>query len=228
MQDPLSIAIAGAFALLGLIPLARGDLRRPLLWGCAVAGAITGPIAREGIQMVWDWLGPTGALASNPTGSSIYLLLTAAIGELVKATAPLAVVVFVRTQAPTAIAYGAAAGAGFGFVATQRVVTLAMRLVGSTFITPFSTAVAIVGWIFPVLAHIATTAYVTRAGVTGRLGVAFLLAWAVQFALGLAQRLPVVAGIATGAAVTAIIASALYAALWAARRRALEPPHAVS
>jgi len=222
MQEPLSIAIAAAFALIGLIPLAQGYLRRPWLWGCVVAGAITGPIAREGTKLVWDWLGPAGALASNLTGSGIYLLVTAALGELVKATAPLAAVSFVRTDTAAAIAYGAAAGAGFGFAAAQQVLTLAMRLVGSTFITPLSTAIAIVGWIFPVLAHIATTAYVTRAGVRGGLGLAFIVAWVVQFALGFAQQhLPIIAGVGIGTVATAIIAFGLYASLWSARNRAL-------
>lgn len=222
MQEPLSIAIAAAFALVGLLPLAQGHMRRPLLWACVLAGAITGPIAREGTQLAWDWLGPVGIVAGNPTGSSVFLLLTAAIGELVKATAPLAVVSFARADTTDAIAYGAAAGAGFSFAATQQVLTLAMRLIGSTFITPVSMAVAVVGWVFPVLAHIATTAYVTRAGVRGGLGAAYLVAAVAQFALGwLPGHLPIVAGVATGAVVTGLLAFTLYAFLWAARNRAI-------
>jgi hypothetical protein len=220
MPEFLAPTIAAVFALIGLLPLAGRDLGRPWLWACVLAGVITGPIAREGTQLVWDWLGPVGTLAGNPTGSGVFLLITAVIGELVKATVPLAVVSLAPTDAVTAIAYGAAAGAGYGFMATQRVLALAMGLVGSTFITPLSTFIAIVGWFFPVLAHIATTAYVARAGVRGGLGLAFLLAWAVQFALGLAQRLPVVAGMAIGMIVTAVIALCLFAALWAARRAA--------
>jgi hypothetical protein len=227
MQESLSIAIAAALALAGFWPLARGHMRQPLVWACVVAGAITGPIAREGTQLAWDWLGPVGVVASNPTGSSVYLLITAAIGELVKATAPLAVVSFVRTDAAAAIAYGAAAGAGFSFAATQQVLTLAMRLFGSTFITPVSMAVAIVGWLFPVLSHIATTAFITRAGVRGGLGVAYLGAWLIQFALGwLPNQLPIVGGVATGTVVTAFLAFGFYAALWAMRTRALAAPRA--
>jgi hypothetical protein len=221
MQDYSAIAIAAAFALVGVIPLAGRNLSRPLFWACALAGAITGPIAREGTQMAWEWLGPVGALANNPAGSTVYLLITAAIGELVKATAPLAVVSFVPTNAVAAIAYGAAAGAGFGFMATQQVLALAMKLVGSTFITPLSTGIAIIGWFFPMLAHTATTAYVARAGVRGGLGPAFLFAWVVQFALGLALRLPVIAGVALGTVVTAIIALGLFASLWVTRNRAM-------
>lgn len=227
MPEPLSIVGAAALALVGLWPLARGQLRRPLLWACVVAGAITGPIAREGTQLAWDWLGPVGVVASNPAGSSVFLLLTAAIGELVKATAPLAVVSFVRTDAAAAIAYGAAAGAGFSFAATQQVLTLAMRLFGSTFITPVSMAVAVVGWLFPVLSHIATTAFIARAGVRGGLGVAYLGAWLIQFALGwLPNQLPIVAGVATGPVSTAFLAFVLYASLWIMRTRALAAPRA--
>jgi hypothetical protein len=227
MQEPLSMVIAAALALVGLWPVARGQLRQPLLWACAAAGAITGPIAREGTQLAWDWLGPVGVVSSNPTGSSVYLLITAAIGELVKATAPLAVVSLVRTDAAAAIAYGAAAGAGFSFAATQQVLTLALRLLGSTFITPVSMAVAVVGWLFPVLSHIATTALITRAGVRGGLAVAYLGAWVVQFALGwLPNQLPIVAGVATGTVITAFLAFVLYASLWAIRTRAMAAPRA--
>ena len=51
MQDYSATAIAAAFALIGVIPLAGRNLSRPLFWACALAGAITGPIAREGTQI---------------------------------------------------------------------------------------------------------------------------------------------------------------------------------
>ncbi len=220
IQAYTALGIAAVFALLGLLPLAGRHLGRPLLWACLLAGIVTGPIAREGTQLAWEWLGPFGDLAKSPSGSTVHLLLTAAVGELLKATAPLAAISFTATDVATGIAYGAAAGAGFGFMATQQVLAMALGLIGSPFITPLSTVMAVVGWCFPVLAHVATTAYVTRAGVRGGLGFAFLFAWFMQFGLGMAQRLPVVGGVPTALPATAFITLWLFGYLWVARARA--------
>jgi hypothetical protein len=105
-------------------------------------------------------------------------------------------------------------------MATQQVLALALGLVGSPFITPLSTVMAVVGWCFPVLAHVVTTAYVARAGVCGGLGFAFLFAWFVQFVLGMAQRLPVVGGVPTALLATAFITLWLFGYLWVVRARA--------
>ncbi len=219
----IAIAIAAAFALVGLLPLTGRHLIRPLLWVCLVAGIITGPIAREGTQLAWEGLSLFSGLANSPSGPTLYLLLTAAVGELVKATAPLAVISFTKTDVAAGIAYGAAAGAGFGFMATQQVLAMALGLVGSPIITPLSMVIAVVGWFFPLLAHIATTAYVARAGVRGGLGFAYLFAWFVQFSLGVAQKLPVVGGIPGGLLTTAAIALWLFGYLWVVRARAAAP-----
>lgn len=214
-----AIAIAGIFALVGFLPLAWQRLRRPLVWLCLLAGTLTVPIAREGMQLGWDWLGPIGGVANSPVGPTVYLLIAAAVGELVKVTAPLAAVTFTPADAATGLAYGAAAGAGFGFMATARVLELALGLVGSPFITPLSTAVAVFGWFFPVLAHIVTTAFLTRAAVRGGFGVSFLVVWVVQSLLGLSQRLPMVRGFPTGLLVTMVITLWMFRYLWSVRSR---------
>jgi DNA-binding transcriptional LysR family regulator len=95
--------------------------------------------------------------------------------------------------------------------------------VGSPFITPASTIAAVAGWFFRVLPHTVTTAYVARAGVLGGAGGALLLTCLVQFALGFADRLPVIWGIPTGLIPTAAISLIFYVYLWRARRT---PPNA--
>ena len=220
-RDYIAIAIAAAFALVGLLPLAGRSLVRPLLWFCLIAGAATGFFAREATGIAWDWLGPIGGLYTNQAaGFAIQLLIGSAIGELLKAMAPLAAVIFKPTDVMTGISFGSAAGAGFGFLITQPVLARVLELVGSPIVTPASTAIAFVGWFFAVLAHIGTTAYVTRAGVRGGLGLAFVFAVLVQFALGLGQKLPVAGGIPIGLLVSAVIAVWLFGYLLAVRVRA--------
>ena len=85
------------------------------------------------------------------------------------------------------------------------------------------TGLAVTGYLFPVLLHTGTTAYVARAGVRGGLGAAFLLAWAMQVASGLAARLPLVGGVPVGRGVGAVLAVALVAFLWRVRLRAERP-----
>lgn len=220
MQHYASFVIAAVFALLGLLPLAGRSIRRPLLWLCLLGGVAAGFLAREATKMAWDWLGPIGGLERSAVGLTVNLLIAALAGELLKATAPLAVIIFAPTDAVTGLAYGAASGAGFGLVAGQRFLALALGLSGTPFITPLSTAVAVVSWFFPTLAHIVTTAYLVRAGVRGGLGLALLFVVALQTILGLAQKLPLAGGIPTGALLTAAISLWLLIYLWRARLRA--------
>lgn len=220
MQQYAPIVIAAAFALLGLLPLAGRSIRRPLLWLCLLGGVAAGFFAREATKMAWDWIGPIGGLERGPAGLTINLLIAALAGELLKATIPLMAISFKPTDAVTGLAYGAASGAGFGLVAGQQFLALALGLVGTPFITPLSTAVAVVAWFFPTLAHIVTTAYLIRAGVRGRLALALLFVVALQTVFGLAQKLPLAGGIPTGVLLTAVITLWLFGHLWRARLRA--------
>lgn len=220
MQQYASIVIAAVFALLGLLPLAGRIIRRPLLWLCLLGGVAAGFFAREAAQMAWDWVGPIGGLERGPAGLTINLLIAALVGETLKATVPLVAISFTPTDAVTGLAYGAASGAGFGLVAGQKFLALALGLVGTPFITPLSTTVAVVAWFFPTLAHIVTTSYLIRAGVRGGLGLAFLFVVALQTIFGLAQKLPLAGGIPTGVLVTAVVSLWLLGHLWRARLRA--------
>lgn len=220
MPHYVAVVIAGAFALAGFLPLAGRSLGRPLLWLCLAAGAAVGPIAREGVQLAWEWIGPIGDLMRQPGGPLVHLLITAGVAELLKATAPLAAVVLVPSDAVTGLAYGAAAGAGYAFAATQQVLRMALALADSPFISSGSLALAVVSWFFPMLAHVGTTALLVRAGVRGGLGSTFLFVLGVQFLLGVGQRLPVTGGIPLGVLVTATISVSLFVYLWRVQSRA--------
>jgi hypothetical protein len=210
-MNPTALAIAAAYAILAFVPLAWRRFGRPWVYVCLVAGALVSPIAREGVQIVWDEIGRyTTETRTSPAASVAHLVLVALVGELVKVVVPVAGVLFrEQTDEQTATAYGAAAGAGFGFMSTQSVLAIALGLVGSPYITALSSTAAIVGWFFPILAHVATTAIVTRSAVHGRFIATFLAMWVIQFGLGLAQRLPVVGGVSTGLALTAVVSIVL-------------------
>lgn len=208
-QDYRAIGIAAAFALAGLLPLALGDLRRPITWLCFVAGALGGFFAREATALAWEVLGPLGDLSNSPAGSMIHQLIASGIGELLKAIIPIAVILSASTRASTGLSYGAAAGAGFALINAQLVLDKVLELVGSPFVTPLSTALAVIGWFFTSLGHVTTTAYVTWAAVSGGFGRAFLVAWAIQFALVLAQRLPAIASVPPALPVSMVITLAL-------------------
>jgi hypothetical protein len=225
-MDGVAVGIAVVFALVGVGLLAgRRMVGRAALWVCVVAGALGGLIAREGVSLAWDWLGPVGALYRSAAAALAQTVLAAGIGELVKATVPLALVDAVPSDGVAAMAYGAGAGAGFAVVLThlEQGLAGALRLVGSPITTPLTTGLAVTGYLFPVLLHTGTTAYVARAGVRGGLGAAFLLAWAMQVASGLAARLPLVGGVPVGRGVGAVLAVALVAFLWRVRLRAERP-----
>ncbi|MDR7484811.1 MAG: hypothetical protein QN187_05705 [Armatimonadota bacterium] len=221
MPPSYATVIAGLFALAGFLPLAWPVLRRPGVWLCLVAGAAVSPIAREAAQMAWDWAGPYVGQVTTPGGAAAYLLIVAAVSELVKVTAPLLAIIARPADALVGLAYGAAAGAGFAFVSAQPVLASALQLVGSPYITAVSSTAAVMGWLFPILAHVCTTAYLARAGARGGFAVAFLFVWALQFVLGFAQQhLPVWAGIPAGLLVTMVASLWLFGFLWAARVRA--------
>jgi len=216
--DMIAVSISAAYALIALVPLAGRHLRRPLVWLCLVAGLIAGFFAREAVKLAAEALAAFTPLSTGPASDAASVAVAAVVGEVLKALAPLALIVMAPAGPGTGLAYGAAAGAGFGFVVAQQGLAMALGLVGSPFITPASTVAAVVGWFFRALPHPLTTAYVARAGVVGGAGGALGLACLVQFALGFTDRLPLVAGIPTGVIVTAVISLILYAYLWRARR----------
>jgi hypothetical protein len=217
MPQYTSVAIAAVYALIGFLPLAGRNVRRPWLWVALGAGVVAGFFAREATKLAVEALAPYTAIATGPAATVVGLVIAGSVGELLKILGPLAIIMIAPTDASTGMAYGSAAGAAFGAVVVYQGIALALGLVGSPFITPTSTIVAIAGWFFRVLPHIVTTAYVARAGVRGGLGGALLLAILIQVLLGLVERLPLVAGVPLGLVVAALVSIALYAYLWTLR-----------
>ncbi|MGH2374979.1 MAG: hypothetical protein ACRDIC_16130 [bacterium] len=204
-QDYTALAIAAVFALAGLLPLIAGGILRPITWLCLLSGVGAGFFAREATALAWEVLGPLGGLSNSPGGSVVHQMLATGIGELLKAIVPLTVILWAATHPSTGLSYGAAAGAGFALINAQRVLVRVLELVGSPIVTPLSTALAVIGWFFTILGHITTTGYLTWAAAGGGFGRAFLVAWGIQFALLLAQRLPVVAGVPLSLPVSMIV-----------------------
>lgn len=234
LPDPQALAVAAIFALAALLPLSGRNILRSLSLLCLIVGGATWFLTREAPLIIWDeWLGPMSGLTSVPSAVILRVMIAAAVAEILKATAPLAAVSFTSTDAPTGLAYGAAAGAGFSVVSTLPVVARTLELVGSPIVTPLSTAIALIGWFFPMLLHVSTTAYVARAGVRGGLGLAFFVAWILHVTLGLADALPLreyglIGGIPIKFLLTAVVAVSLFAYLWVARARSQAAPVAPS
>lgn len=208
-QDYTALALAAGFALAGLLPLIMADILRPVTWLCLFTGAGAGFFAREATALAWEVLGPLGGLSNSSGGSVVHQLLATGIGELLKAIVPVAVILWIATRSSTGLSYGAAAGAGFALVNAQRVLVRVLELVGSPIVTPLSTTLAVIGWFFTILGHIITTGYLAWTAAGGGFGRAFLVAWGIQFALLLAQRLPVVAGIPLSLPVSMTVTLAL-------------------
>ncbi len=224
MQQNVAIGLAAGFALVGFLPLAGRNIRRPLLWLVLIVSAALGYFAREGTQIALDILSPYFETGPSTLGAVVTTLVAAAVGELLKATPALIAVSTGSADALAGLAYGAAAGAGFGTYVTWPLlaVPIGMILEGSSLTSPLFAGIAIFGWFFRILAHVMTTAYVARAGVSGGLGGALFAAVVVQFIIGLAERMPVVSNISTGILVSAVFSLAMFAYLWSVRSRAAD------
>jgi hypothetical protein len=217
MPGTQAMAVAAVFALVGFLPLAGRRLLRVLVWICLAAGVGVGLLARDGVQIILEWLSPYLGPASAPQGAILSLLVASAVGELLKATPALAAVALAPADALDGLAYGAAVGAGFGFMVTLQVLGMALALIGSPLTSPLSVGLAIAGWFFRILAHVATTAFVGRAGIRGGVVTALLVACIVQFVLAMAERLPYVGVIPMGTVVTIVISLGFFLYLWSVR-----------
>ncbi|HEV8338972.1 MAG TPA: hypothetical protein VGR25_04860 [bacterium] len=188
----LAVLIAAAFALIGLVPLARSAFRQPTFWVMVVIGAFVVPIAQLVTRTVWEPAAVGLGLPQIGVGLGVTLLVTALVGEVFK-VAPV-LIVGAMTEAPPRdwFAYGAAAGAGFGLFAEQQIIGFALEVARLAFSTPLSTpataAVAIAFRFFPILAHTATTAFVAWAASRGWLGRGLIIATLVHLLLGVIER----------------------------------------
>ncbi len=220
MPQYTAIALAAVFGLVGFLPLAGRSIRRPLPWLVLIVSAALGYFAREGTQIALDALSPYFETGPSTLGAVVTTLVASAVGELLKATPALIAVSLMAADALSGLAYGAAAGAGFGAYVTWPLLAFPLGLLGSPLTSPFFAGLAIFGWFLRILAHVVTTAYVAHAGVSGGLGGALFAAVIVQFIIGLAERMPVVSNISTGILVSAVISLAMFVYLWSVRSRA--------
>jgi len=228
----LAVLIAAAFALIGLVPLARSAFRQPTVWVILVIGAFAFPIAQWVTRIVWEPAAGGLGLPQAGVGLAITLLVWALVGEVFK-IAPV-LIVGAMTEAPPRdwFAYGAAAGAGFGLFAEQQIIGYALEVARLSFSTPLSTplsaAVAIAFRLFPILAHTATTAFVAWATTRGWLGRGLLAATLAHLLLGLIERGQGSLGILLARLLFGAVALFLFLYAWSLREQTLQRPSRLS
>jgi len=213
----LAVVIAAAFVLIGLVPLARSHFRQPTFWVMLVIGAFAFPIAQWVNRTVWDPAAFGVGLPQAGVGLLLNLFVWALVAEGFK-IAPV-LIVGAMTEAPPRdwFVYGAAAGAGFGLFGAQQVIGYALEVSRLPLGTPLSAALAIVLRLFPILAHIATTAFVGWATTRGWLGRGLLAAAAVHLLLGLVERGQGTMGTLLGNLLFGLIALFLFLYAWTLR-----------
>ena len=214
----VAVLIAAAFALIGLLPLVRTHLRHPTLWMMVGVGVFAFPITQWVSRRAWEPLAFTFGISQTGVGLAVNFLVWALLAELFK-FAPV-LIVGAMTEAPPEdwFAYGAGAGAGFGVFGAQLVIGLALAASRLPFSTPLSTGLAIALRLFPVLTHIATTAFVSWSATRGWLGIGFLLAVGAQATLGLIERGQPALG-TVGTLLSALITLFLFLYVWTLRDR---------
>jgi len=210
----LAWLIAAAFAVAGLAPILRGTLRQPIVWMLAALGGLAFLITQWVGRALWTPVAVTFSIPDVGAGLVVHLFVMAALGEALK-VAP--VLVLGHSQ-PTPVGdwfvYGAAIGAGFGLVGAQLIIALTLAASTLPVSSVGSAALAVALRLFPVLAHIATTAWLAWATPRDRFGVTFLIVVLVQTALGLVERGAGALGLPVGGLLLAALAAALYLYVW--------------
>lgn len=215
----VAIIIAAAFALLGLIPLVRQSARQPLIWILVILGLFAFPITQWVSRTIWEPVAVTFGILELGVGAILALLVWALLAEIFKLAPVLVVASVTESPGEEWLAYGAATGAGFGLFGAQLVIGLALAASNLPYSTPLSTGVAVVLRIFPILAHIATAAFVAWSAARGRLFSALVVAVLVQTALGLVERGHGALGTTFGAVLSALIAVLVFIYVWGVRDR---------
>jgi len=216
----IAVLIAAAFVLIGLFPLARGHLKHPTLWIMMGVGLFAFPITQWVNRTIWEPLAFTFGISQVGAGLVVNLIAWALLAEVFK-FAPV-LIVGAMTEAPPGdwFAYGAGAGAGFGLFGAQLVIGLALAASRFPFTTALSTTLAIVLRLFPILTHIATTAFVCWAATRRWLIRGLLIAVAAQVILGLIDRGQGALGTTLGPLLSSMITLFLFLSVWTLRDRA--------
>jgi len=224
----LAVPIAAALVLVALLPLVRDSLRQTAFWSIFGIGALTFPIVQWVSRTVWEPLAVDLGLSAGPVGLLLNLLVWAGLGEAVKITPVVLMGVLVDVRRREWFAYGVAAGAGYALFGAQQVIALALEVSRLPLTSPGSTALAILLRLFPILAHIATTAFAAWAASQRLLWRGLLVATAAQMVLGLVERgqasLGTVAGQSLFQVLFALIAVFLFLYVWTLRDRGMPGP----
>lgn len=210
----LAWLIAAAFAVAGLVPVLRSALRQPIVWILVAVGGLTSFIAQWAGRALWAPVAVTFGIPDVGTGLVVHLFVLAALGEALK-IAPVLVLGHAQpTPAGEWFVYGASVGAGFGLVGAQLIIALTLAASTLPVSSVGSAVLAVALRLFPVLAHIATTAWLAWATARGRFGATFLVVVLAQTALGLVERGAGALGLPVGGLLLAALAAALYAYVW--------------
>ncbi len=221
-MQPLAVLIAAALTVLALLPLGRSSFRQSTFWVLAGIGIFVFPIVQWVNRTVWEPLAVNLGIPDVGAGLIVYLFVWALLTEGFKIAPVLVVGTMTEAKPSEWFAYGAATAAGFSLFAAQQVIGYALEVNRLALGTPGSTALAIVLRLFPILAHIATTAFVAWSIPRGWLWPALVAATAAQTVLGLVERWQAALGPLLGWLLFALIAVFLY--VWTLRARAV-PGH---
>ncbi len=220
----LAVLIAAAFVLIGLAPLARSHFRQPTFWVMLLIGGFAFPIAQWVNRTVWDPVAFSVGLPQAGVGLLVNLFVWALVAEGFKIAPVLIVGAMTEAKPRDWFLYGAAAGAGFGLFGAQQVIGYALEVSRLPLSTPLSVAVAIALRVFPILAHIATTAFVGWAAARGWLGRGLLAAALAHLLLGLIERGQGAIGMLLGNLLFGLVALFLFLYAWTLRDQAASHP----
>lgn len=220
----LAVFIAAALVLIALAPLARGHFRQPTFWMLLGIGVFAFPIAQWVNRAVWEPLAVARGIPQGGFGLVVALFVWALLGEVFKFAPVLIVGALTEAKPRDWFAFGAAAGAGFALFAAQQVIGFALEISRLPLGSPANAALAIALRLFPILAHIGTTAFVAWGTTRGWLYWGLFLAAAAQTLLGLVERWQTSMGALLGGLLFALIASFIFLYVWTLRDRRVSGP----
>lgn len=219
----LAVPIAAALTFLALLLLVRQYVRQPTFWILVALGYIAAYIAQWTGRTVWDPLTFDLGIPQAGAGIVVNMLGRAFLAEAFKFAPVLVIGLMTEISPRDWFAYGAAAGAGFGFFVSQQLIAFSLEVYRLALSTPALTLLSILLKFFPILAQTATTAFVAWAMPRGWLVRGLLLATAAQTVLGLVERGQATLGMALGSLLFALIALFLFLYVWTLRDRAAVP-----
>lgn len=215
----LAVPIAAAQTLLALFLLARRSFRQSSFWILVALGYLAAYIAQWAGRSVWDPLTYDLGIPQAGAGLVVSVAGRALLAEAFKFAPVVVLGLLGGFSAYDWFAFGAAAGAGFGFFVAQQLVAFALEVYRLALSTPAVTLLVVVLKVFPVLAHAATTAFLAWCLPRGWLFRGLLLATAAQTVLAVVERGLAALGPAPGNLLFSGLAAAVFVAVWVLRDR---------